>query len=193
MSEVFHFDFFQIPHVGVEKVAKERDNDTHVRSPETITYMGKSYYVNPKIRRHPNMVMSNFGALFVGSKMSHDYTRTDLGFKFKGEFEDVNLWSADTGVGQNVSLRGVNVVHNPLVWGSTVKYTRDDQFIRMSMSKDNGAQIDRPAFDVMDEKERTAAGIIATSNSSIKNWPSEGWRSFGGKYDFLPYSGGHLK
>jgi hypothetical protein len=82
--------------------------------------------------------------------------------------------------------------------GSTVKYTRDDQFIRMGMSRNTGTtaaatEIDQPMFDVMDEKERTAAGINATTNKTIKNWPSEGWRSFGGKYDFMPYSGGHLK
>jgi hypothetical protein len=62
------------------------------------------------------------------------------------------------------------------------------------MSKDTGTSttatyVGVPNFDVMDEKERTAAGIVATSNYTAKNWPSEGWRSFGGKYDFLPYQG----
>ena len=83
----------------------------------------------------------------------------------------------------------VTVNHNPYLWGSTVKLTRDDQFVRMTMSKESGAEFDPPKFDVMDTKERTAEGMAATSNTAIKNWPSEGWRSFGGKYDFLPYQG----
>jgi hypothetical protein len=97
-------------------------------------------------------------------------------------------------MGSNVRLFGVTVNHNPYLWLNSIKLTRDDQFIRMTMSKDTGTstaatQVDVPMFDVMDEKERTAVGILATSNYTMKNWPSEGWRSFGGKYDFLPYQG----
>ena len=58
------------------------------------------------------------------------------------------------------------------------------------MSHDEGAQIDEPGFDVMDQKETMPGG----TNAVIKNWPSEGWRSFGGKYDFhTEYAGGTLK
>jgi len=184
MAETFlHFDFFQIPHTGVN----EPDLDSQTRTD-----------VNTRIRRPMDMKISNFGAYTVGARMSDDYTRVNLGFKAKGESEDWAVITEDTGVGSNVAGRGVTVIHNPLVWGSTVKYVRDDQFIRMTMSKEGGTssaatQIDPPDFDVMDEKEVTAAGLIATSNADIKNWPSEGWRSFGGKYDFLPYSGGTLK
>lgn len=181
MAETFNFDFYQIPHVGVQEpdlAAQTRDD------------------VNTTIRRRVDMKISNFGALAVGARMpaSTDYTRVNLGFKFKGESEDWSKMTEDTGFGQNVGLRGTTVVHNPHVWGSSIKYVRDDQFIRMTMSKDTEEiEVDPPKFDVMDEKERTAAGILAADNSAIKNWPSEGWRSFGGKYDFLPYSGGTLK
>jgi hypothetical protein len=185
MTETFNFDFFQTPHTGVEQpdmVAQTRTD------------------ANTVIRRPVDMKISNFGSYMVGARMpqSQDYTRVNLGFKAKGESEDWVVMTENGGIGSNVGTRGVTVIHNPLVWGSTVKYVRDDQFIRMIMSKDTGTssaatQVDPPKFDVMDTKEATAEGIEATSNFNIKNWPSEGWRSFGGKYDFLPYDGGTLK
>jgi len=189
MSETFYFDFHQIPHTGVE----EPDLDTHTRADGS--------YGKTTIRRPADMKMSNFGALEVSNRLgqSHDYTRTNtMAFKFKGESEDINVVTEDTGIGSNVRLFGVTVNHNPYILGSSVKLTRDDQFLRMTMSKDTGTstaatQIDPPKFDVMDTKESTAEGIIATSNYAIKNWPTEGWRSLGGKYDFLPYAGGTLK
>jgi hypothetical protein len=53
----------------------------------------------------------------------------------------------------------------------------------------DAASIDKPKFDVMDTDEVTAEGIMADGESVYKNYPSEGWRSFGGKYDYLPYTG----
>jgi len=177
MAEKFYFDFFQIPQTGV----REEDLD------------GARSDVDVAIRRTFDMKMSNFGALEVGSRLSGDYTRVNtMPFMAKGESEDWNKLTEDTGIGSNVASRSMNVVHNPHVWGDSIKYTRDDQFIRMTMSNNNeGAQIDPPKFDIMDTKERAADGIIL--EDSFKNWPSEGWRSFGGKYDFLPYDGGTLK
>ena len=174
MAEKFYFDFYQIPATGVD----EPDLD------------GARDGTSIPIRRSADMKISNFGALQIGARLADDYTRTNtMAFKAKGESEDVNVITEDTGMGQNVRLFGVTVNHNPYLWGSTVKLTRDDQFVRMTMSKESGAEFDPPKFDVMDTKERTAEGMAATSNTAIKNWPSEGWRSFGGKYDFLPYQG----
>jgi hypothetical protein len=31
--------------------------------------------------------------------------------------------------------------------------------------------------------------VDAAGMNAYKNYPTEGWRSFGGKYDFLPYTG----
>jgi hypothetical protein len=183
MTEKFYFDFYQIPHTGVEEpdlVATRTD-------------------VNTTIRRPVSMKISNFGALEVGQRLSSDYTRTNtMAFKFKGDSEDWSKITEDTGIGQNVRLFGVNVNHNPYILGSSVKYVRDDQFVRMTMSRNTGTttlatEVDPPMFDIMDSKERTAEGINSSTNATIKNWPSEGWRSFGGKYDFLPYEGGTLK
>jgi len=182
MAEKFYFDFHQIPHTGVEQ-------------PDMEAVRADGAYGKTVIRRPFNNRISNFGALDVANRLSWDYTRTNtMSFKAKGESEDINVITEDTGMGQNVRLFGVTVNHNPYLWGNSIKLTRDDQFIRMTMSKDTGSstaatQVDVPMFDVMDEKERTAEGILATSNYEMKNWPSEGWRSFGGKYDFLPYQG----
>jgi hypothetical protein len=183
MAEKFFFDFFQIPATGVQE-------------PDLVSARTD---VNTTIRRPIDMKISNFGALGVGSRLSSDYTRINtMTFKFKGESEDWSKITEDTGVGQNVRLFGVTTNRNPYVVGSSVKFVRDDQFIRMTMSRNTGTataatEVDPPKFDVMDTKERTAVGINASTNATLKNWPSEGWRSFGGKYDFLPYYGGNLK
>lgn len=131
--------------------------------------------------RDLDMKMSNFGAMNTGARMPSDYTRTTLDFKFKNELENPTLPSFWQDAESN---------DNPLVLGSTVKYTRDDQFVRMGMSKSDGVSVNQPGFDVMDQKETMPGG----TNAVIKNWPSEGWRSFGGKYDFhTEYAGGTLK
>ena len=166
MTEVFNFDNFQIPQTGVE----EPDLDAQTRTD-----------VNVRIRRPLDMKVSKFGSLSVGAAMSEDYTRINLGFKAKDESADINLIKPEWQFAERNE--------NPLVAGSTIKYTRDDQFIRMGMSKDSGAQIDQPGFDVMDTNVITAEGMVAFSNATLKNWPTEGFRTFGGKYDFLPYQG----
>ncbi len=179
MSETFYFDFFQIPQVGVSE-------------PDLVTARDDS---NVAIRRPVDMKISNFGAMAVGKRLSSDYTRTNtMAFKAKGESEDVNVITEDTGVGSNVRLNRISVNHNPYLAGSTIKLVRDDQFIRMTMDRNTGTSlaatgVNLPKFDVMDENEATAAGINSATNSSLKNWPSEGWRSLGGKYDFNPYVG----
>lgn len=184
MAEKFYFDFHQIDHTGVHE-------------PETDVVRVDGSNGKTVIRRPFAMKMSNFGALEVSNRLpaGHDYTRTNtMAFKAKGESEDVNVITEDTGMGQNVRLFGVTVNHNPYLVGNSIKLKRDDQFFRMTMSKDTGTstaatEIDPPKFDIMDTKERTAEGIALAANSGLKNWPSEGWRSFGGKYDFLPYQG----
>lgn len=131
--------------------------------------------------RDLDMKMSSFGAMNTGARRSSDYTRTSLDFKSKDELGNPTLPSF---------WLDADSIDNPLVLGSTVKYTRDDQFVRMGMSKSDGIGVDQPGFDIMDKKETTPGG----TNAVIKNWPSEGWRSFGGKYDFqTAYAGGTLK
>jgi hypothetical protein len=166
MAETFNFDNFQISATGVE----EPDLDAQTRTD-----------ANVPIRRSVDMKVSNFGALSVGAVMSTDYTRINLGFMAKDDSSDVNVIRPEWQFAEKNE--------NPLLAGSSIKYTRDDQFIRMGMSHDEGAQIDEPGFDVMDTDVVTAEGMVAFTNYSLKNWPTEGFRTFGGKYDFLPYQG----
>lgn len=167
------YSFYQIDHRGESDPSKPEDVRT---TTGTV------------IRREFDAKISMFGSHAVGARMSSDYTRTDLAFKDKDELADHNVQTADTGIGANVSARSITIEQNPYLLGSTVKRVRDDQFFRMSMSNDRGTQIDAPKFDVMDTDLVAASGLLAG-----KNWPSEGWRSFGGKYDFSePYAGGGI-
>jgi len=170
MSE---FNFYQIDATGVS----EPDRDDYTRTDVSTT-----------IRRACDSKISLFGSNNVGARRTSDYTKTDLSFQSKDELADYEVLTADTGAGQNVGGRGVTIDHNPYVIGSTVKKTRDDQFFRMSMSNDRGANINAPKHDVMDTNLVDASDIVAG-----KNWPTEGWRSYGGKYDFAEvYSGGGI-
>lgn len=161
MSE---YDFYQIDATGVS----ESDRDDYTRTDISTT-----------IRRASDSKISLFGTNNVGARRASDYTKTALDFQSKDELADYAVQTADTGMGQNVSGRGITIIHNPYVLGSTVKKVRDDQFFRMTMSNDRGASIDAPKFDVMDTNLVDASDMVAG-----KNWPTEGWRSYGGKYDF---------
>lgn len=155
------FDFYQIPAVGVDE-------------PELDTARSVT---NIPIRRAVSEKVSNFGSLAVGNRMSSDYTRTDLTLKTKDELAD---WKRITDFDQDAERN-----EKPYVLGSTVKRVRDDQFFRMTMSNNRGLQLDQPKKDVSDTDVVSASGMVAG-----KNWPTEGWRSFGGKFDFVPYVGG---
>lgn len=150
MADVYNWDFFQIPHVGV-------DSTTHGAGIAT---------------RDLNARMSNFGALNRAARMSGDYTRTVLSFKAKDELND---WSYISKAEQDA-----NKDVNPYVAGSTVKRIRDDQFTRTGMESDTNAQNKGsiPNFDV------SATNLVHSGMTTPKKYPSEGWRSFGGKYDF---------
>lgn len=177
---------WQIPHTG----AAANVETEHVRDTEYVP-----------IRRKSDMRISNFGALNVDARMSQsmDYTRTVLTYVSKDDLSNWKVITEDPGLGHNSGLRGTTIDQNPYIWGSTVKKFRDDQFFRMTMehypyrtglenfgdySAATPASIDKPMFDVMDTDVVKADGM-----NQYKNYPTEGWRSFGGKYDFLPYIG----
>lgn len=189
MSE---YNFYQIDHSGVAE--PDLTASGVARTDSSVA-----------IRRPVDAKISEFGALNIGDRMD-DYTRTVLDFESKDNLSDINVITEDKGMGANVAARGTTVEYNPYVTASginsSVKRMRDDQAFRMGMSGYTGAQtvtggvlttvggsansIDQPGFDVMDTKS-IVSGMVAG-----KNWPSEGWRSFGGKYDFTPYSGGGI-
>ena len=185
---------WQIPHTGV--VEPNLITVSGVNTGQTRTD------VFTPIRRALAMKMSNFGALNIGPRRSDDFSRTELTYITKDVLSDLNVITADDGSGRLVGMRGTNVDVNPYLWGSTVKKFRDDQFFRMDMehpATSSGllddssfaslypagpaADIAKPDFDVMD------TNVVQSGMSQYKNYPSEGWRSFGGKYDFLPYIG----
>lgn len=160
------YEFFQIPHTGVDSTT----------------------YGNPVKTRDLDMKMSYFGALWIADAVGRsttDYTKVKYGFEAKGEMEG----AAEFGLHDLVQDAERN--DNPLEVDSTVKYTRNDEMFKMGMSSDDTGDkeisylVSFPKFDVMDTKLVSAAGMDAQ-----RNYPSEGWRSFGGKYDFLPYAGG---
>lgn len=168
MSE---YDFYQIDHTGVNE--PDRDADARIDGATPI-------------RRAVDSKISNFGAKNIGSRMGSDYTRTVLDFESKDDLLDHNVLVEDTGMGSNVPGRGINVDHNPYLEGSSVKRVRDEQAFRMGMSDNRGANVDAPGFDIMD------TNVVHSGMTAGKNWPTEGHRSFGGKYDFVPYNGGGI-
>jgi hypothetical protein len=136
------------------------------------------------IRRPIDMKICNFGALTIGARKSDDYTRTELFFKDKDTLADWKVITEDGGAGGRGGLRSVTIDLNPYVWGSTVKKVRDDQFFRMEMDNNTtGNGIEKPKFDVSDTNVAQASMFVAG-----KKYPSEGWRSLGGKYDLLALS-----
>jgi hypothetical protein len=121
--------------------------------------------------------MSNYNAMYIGTRRSYDYTRTVAEFSFKQNTKPV--------VGNGYGTDPAVYIYNPYLWGSTVKKTLDDQGFKMGMSHNYGASLDQPRLDVSDPKESLASGM-----ASFKNYPTEGWSSFGKKGDkAIEYAG----
>lgn len=171
MAEVFNWDKFQIPHTGMV------DEDTKGIGAQTRPF---------------EMKLSNFGALNVGAARSSDRTKSSYAFKDKDELSN---WADVTP--KPFSMDG-DYNDNPYQLNSSVKKIRDDQFVRMTMSQGGNpigtvagsndtvetGEISQPGFDVSDTRAADASGMSGSGYESIKNYPTEGWRSFGGKYDF---------
>lgn len=137
--------------------------------------VGKDWASSGVQDRAPGLKMSNFGDLFYGARMSADYTRTNLDFEDKTELENPEL---------DPFTQDAEHEDNPYVAGSSIKRIKDDQMFKMGMSNERGTQIDYPANDV------SSTNVVRGSMTAGKNYPTEGWRSFGGKYDFpLAYNG----
>lgn len=161
------WNFYQIAATGVEEPDLDAQTRTNVFIP---------------IRRPADMKICNFGALAIGPRKSSDYTKTELYFQTKDELADWTVITADDGPGGLLGLRGTVVDNNPYLWGSTVKKVRDDQFFRMTMDDSKGTAVVAGNYDVSD------TDVVITPQAN-KRYPTEGWRSLGGKYDFLPYDG----
>jgi len=161
----YNWDFFQIPHVGVAQPDVQAQTRSSVGIP---------------IRRQFGVKISNFGALDVSVRRSDDYTKTfTQGFKDKGNLENPKI---TYGFGRNNDpMRN----ENPFVWGSTVKRVRDDEMFKMNMDSRRSRGPVKPKMDVMDTKV-----VKADTMAAPKKYPTEGWKSFGGKYDgYAAYNG----
>jgi len=156
MSNGNQFDFFQIPQSGVDD--------------ETLGIGNQS--------RNADMKVSDFNAMYVGLRRGDDYTKTSLGFADK---ERLSNWAGIIPEWQEAE-RDLN----PYLEDSTVKRVRDDQFIRLGMSKESGAFFSAPSADTSDTKQAEPDVEIYM--------PVEGWSSFGRKNDFsIPYQGSKLR
>jgi len=130
-----------------------------------------------KEMRPPNAVMSNYEALKYGAARGDDYTRVT--------FDNAHEQNPQGRVGVGFGTDRGWYNYNPFVWNSTILRTLDDQLTRMGMDQAgtgtfaHGYSISVLHDDVSDRDEVFASGMVAG-----KNYPSEGWRSFGGKYDF---------
>lgn len=114
--------------------------------------------------RSLDMRMSNFGALRFGNRSATDYTMI-ANEESRIENPDVPTWASDN-------------QKNPLVWGSTRKYTRNDEFTVMGIgNRRSNTATDAPGMDVMDTK----TGVVDDAGNTPKSFPQEGWRTFGGR------------
>jgi len=154
----YNFDFFQVqPH--------KLEADWAVPDP---TVAG-----NAQAMRHYDAIISNFNAMYRGARMATDRTRTTLDFAKQQNPKEM------VGVGHGTDWAEYN--YNPYVLGNTVKRVLDDQAHKMMMDHDRGAAHSIFHIDVSDMDEVTAAGIAA--GLSFLNYPTEGWSTFGKKYD----------
>ena len=125
--------------------------------------------------------LSNFNAMYHGARMTTDRTRTTLDFAKQQNPKEI------VGVGHGTDWAEYN--YNPYVLGNTIKRILNDQAHKMMMDHDTGVSHSIFHIDVSDMNEVTAAGIAAAA--TFLNYPTEGWRSFGGKYDeHRVYQGG---
>lgn len=119
--------------------------------------------------------VSNWGATDFGARNSEDYTKMSYAFKAKADFENPTVPSF---------IQDAESNKNPFVAGSSVKRTRDDEFTVMGLGSRRNIDAEAPKMDVSD------TNLIRSGMVAGKNYPTEGWRSFGGKYDFsVAYQG----
>lgn len=149
---MYNFNGFQIPHTGLSCEGPLGDQ--------------QSRCVDAK--------MSNFGALAYGIRSASDYTKLEKGFKSKGELENPTIpYFQPTGNGGNWS----NAINNPYLVGSTTHKVRNDELAVMLLGSRNADSVSQPNFDVMDTNlvwDTTVSGVPL-------NFPTEGWKTFGGR------------
>jgi len=117
----------------------------------------------------PNSKMSNYNAYFVGAKMSVDRTRTTLGSPDPRINPERVIGDGFSGFGVDWSLYNYNPYSkvNP-------NFRVNNDWLQIT----GLGGIDVVTDDVMDADEVTASGMV-----QYRNYPTEGWNSFGKKGD----------
>jgi hypothetical protein len=132
----------------------------HVGLSNTMEGGGQAY-------RDLNMKMSNFGALNYGLRSALDYTKTQKGFSDKIENPAIPSF-----------LQEAERNENPLVWGQTRKFVRNDELKIMTLGSRDMDGFSQPRFDVTDTN---LSSSTPDDGSMPLNWPAEGFRHWGGR------------
>jgi hypothetical protein len=142
--------------------------DNFQLDPNTIgndwVFSGDEIHAN----RAPGTKISNFNYYFAGARMSQDRTKTVFDFK--------NEQNPERTIGAGFSGWGVDwslFNYNPYSKTNPNFKVYNDYLQIMGLGN-----IDVESEDVMDKKEVDAAGMLA-----YRNYPTEGYNSFGKKGD----------
>lgn len=116
--------------------------------------------------------VSQWNVNYTGPRNSSDYTKTTFGFAFKGNIENPKKVA---GIGFGTDRDVYN--YNPFVWGYAIAHRRVLADPMFNIMEGRGT-VAFPRKDVSDQKEVAASGM-----SAYKNYPSEGYSSFGKRHD----------
>lgn len=119
--------------------------------------------------RDADMKMSNWGALNYGLRRSNDYTKVQTGFSDKIENPTIPSF-----------LQAAERNENPLVWGGTRKFVRNDELKIMTLGARTMDGFSQPTFDVSDTNLSRSTPNDADTDTPL-NWPKEGYTPFGGR------------
>jgi len=168
-----YFGFFIL--IILEVRTMSNDADFFQLSPGSIGSDWAGVTTHPSLRS-PMDKMSKYGALNYGPRRSNDYELTTPGFQF--------IQNEKPEIGSGFGVDRGYFEYNPYVWGSTVKRVLDDKQTKMGLGG-----IDQPGRDVIDKK--LADPVQDTPlGTTFKNYPKEGYSSYGKKGDkAIPWAG----
>jgi len=138
-------------------------------------------------KRSPSGKIANYNYYFVGTRMSQDRTRTVLSFASKGNSENPmkgwagHNWSLTDGYGGHGvdwSVFNYNPYGKQDVWNSSINQNPNFRVTNDWLKITGMGGIDVVTDDVMTKDEVEASGMV-----QYRNYPTEGWSSFGKKGD----------
>jgi hypothetical protein len=130
------------------------------------------------MNRPPNSKIPNYQYYFVGPRMSIDRTRTLLGGPDPNINPQKEVNDAWLGHGVDWSLFNYNPYGRQDVWNSTWSQNPNFRVMNDWLLITGLGGIDVVTDDVMDKDEIEPSGMV-----QYMNYPTEGYSSFGKKYD----------